>query len=272
MTAAEDDLYSSAQDYAPRLCELGTVGWSSREDITDLGTVDNDGQTFVRVTLYAGKTPGDAVKKGVAQGREILCCLNALGGFSVPPRGSRVYVLFPSGMEQVDGVGLIVGVVRAGQETRSNEGEGNKTITATEGVARVVVKKSGSIVLFTTNDNTPTGKAVVLELSPTKIAFSAPWGSFVLDASGYHLKTAAGPRLDMGGVQIPGIPSDLSDPLTSYCSITAPTINVKGAIVKLGVGPAYGTALQAPSSALAVPVPVSTGPTSQSTSVWVTTP
>ena len=71
MSNAEDDLYSAAVDYSPALVQSGTVGWASREDHVELGTGDNDGHTFVCVTLYAGKTPGDAVTKGVAQGWEL---------------------------------------------------------------------------------------------------------------------------------------------------------------------------------------------------------
>lgn len=273
MSRAEDDLTSPARDYAPRLCELGTVGWEGREELTELGTENNDGHTFVCVTLYAGRTQGVPVKKGVAQGREVLCGINVLSGFTIPPRGTRVYVLFPSGMEEAPGAGVIVAAVAPGPEVKANAGTGDRTFSAASGQARVVVKANGAVTIFTTTDNTPTGKAVAFTLSPTKLAFAAPWGSFVFDASGLHVKTKAGPRFDMGGVLIPGIPSEITEAISAYIKFTAPQIRLNGALVKLGVGPNYGTALQAPSSALtAGAIPVTTGPSSQSPSVWVSVP
>ncbi|MDB4994877.1 MAG: hypothetical protein JWM74_2309, partial [Myxococcaceae bacterium] len=111
MSTAEDDLYSPASDYMPRGCELGTVGWANREEHVDFGTGDNDGFTFVMVTLYAGKTPGEKPTAGLAQGREILCGVNSLAGTRIPKKGTRVYVLYPSGMEDADGAGVIVATV-----------------------------------------------------------------------------------------------------------------------------------------------------------------
>lgn len=272
MSRAEDDLTGSAKDYAPRLCELGTVGWAGQEEVTTLGTADNDGLTFVRVTLYAGKTNGDPVKKGVAQGREILCALPD-GVFRIPKRGARAYVLFPAGMEEVTGAGVIVATVSPGNEIRKNVGEGDTIISATGGgQACIVIKKNGSIVFATTDDNTPTGKLVSLTFGPTGYAFDAPIGSQVHDATGWHLKTKAGPRIDMGGVNIPGLPSDVTDLVAGYCTIRAPKIKAAGAVVMLGVGPVYATTVTSPSSTLSTPgVPITTGP-AQSCSVLVTTP
>ncbi len=138
--------------------------------------------------------------------------------------------------------------------------------------ARALFKDDGSVTLLTTNDNTPGGKVVALTVSPSAFKFTAPWGSLTFDATGFHLKTKAGPRIDMGGISIPGIPDALSGPLTGYCKITAPVVTVAGGITNLGVGPTYGLCLQAPSAAYSTPIPVTTGPTSQCASVRITTP
>lgn len=275
MSNAEDDLYSPAREYAQSLVQIGTVGWERREEHTDLGTVDNDGLTFVCVTLYAGKTPGEAVTKGVAQGHEILCHL-ADGIFRIPKKGAKCWVVIPAGMEQLDGAGLIVGTASPGSEIRRNVKPGDTFIGATGGgEAGIVIKADGSVVIFTRDDNTPTGKLVAWKLAPTGQTFSAPIGSYAHDATGWHVKTKAGPRIDMGGMALPGVPSSITDLLGTYMTFTGGKIKVGGAIVKLGVGPTYGTALQAPASALAPvpgPQPVLTGATSQSCSVLVTTP
>jgi len=111
MNGHEDDLTGAAKDYAHPACLVGTVGWDGREEHAELGTDDNDGHTLVCVTLYEGKTPGVETKVGVAQGYQIRCHISALTGIRVPPKGTRVYVLFPHGMTQVPGAGVIVATI-----------------------------------------------------------------------------------------------------------------------------------------------------------------
>jgi hypothetical protein len=108
--STEEDLYSTARDYAPAQVQIGTVGWDDRDDHFDAGTEDNDGHTLVYVTLYAGRTQGSPVLKGVAQGHKIICHI-ADGAFRIPPKGSRCYVIIPAGMEEVTGAGVIVACV-----------------------------------------------------------------------------------------------------------------------------------------------------------------
>jgi len=142
------------------------------------------------------------------------------------------------------------------------------------GQARVVLKSNGVVGLMTTDSNTAGGNAVALTLGPTSLNFTAPWGSIRFDASGIHLLTAAGPRLDFGGISIPGIPSSVSGPLTGYFNVTSPVITLNGSIVNLGPGP-YGTVLAAPSALLAPGAPsttVMTGASSQCASIRATTP
>lgn len=142
---------------------------------------------------------------------------------------------------------------------------------------RALFKDDGSVTLLTTNDNTPTGKVVALKIAPDSFTFTAPWGSFKFDASGFHLKTKAGPRIDMGGLDLSsiGIPASVSGALTGYIDFTAPTINLKGGICNLGVGPSFATCLAAPSALLAPgapSTPIMSGPTSQCATVRISTP
>lgn len=144
---------------------------------------------------------------------------------------------------------------------------------------RVLIKDDGSVTLLTTNDNTKTGKVVALKIAPDGFTFTSPWGSFKFDASGFHLKTKAGPRIDMGGLDLSttGVPGAISGAVTGYFSVTSPKCSLKCGIVELGAGPTFATCLAAPSAALApgsplAGQPVLTGPTSQCATVKITTP
>ena len=115
---------------------------------------------------------------------------------------------------------------------------------------RVLLKQNGAVTLYTTNDNTKDGKAVYLTLAPDGLTFVAPWGSLIFDATGFHLKTNAGPRLDMGGLSIPGLPSQLTNAVTGYATLSAPNVKCAGNLVFLGNGPAYAgilTHIESPS-------------------------
>ena len=142
---------------------------------------------------------------------------------------------------------------------------------------RTLYKTDGSVTLLTTDDNTKTGKVVALRLAPDGLSFNAPWGSFTFDAAGFRLRTKAGPKIEMGGLDLSslGVPAALTGALTGYCKITAPKIEINGGIVELGTGPSFATVLGAPSAGLAPgapSTPVMTGPTSQCATVRVTTP
>lgn len=145
---------------------------------------------------------------------------------------------------------------------------------------RAFFKDDGSVTLLTTNDNTPTGKVVALKLAPDAFTFTAPWGSFKFDATGFHMKVkSGGSRIDIGGMDLSslGIPTAITDQLTGYITLTAAKINLKGGVCTLGLGPSYATCLAAPSAALApgsplAGQPVLTGPTSQCSTVRISTP
>lgn len=122
---------------------------------------------------------------------------------------------------------------------------------------RVLIKDNGGVTLFTTDDNTATGKAVALSVAPTGMKFTAPWGSFTFDATGFHLKTKAGPRIDMGGINIPGLPAALTGPLSSYITLTAGVIKNAAANVFNGAGSVFLPAVAAPALPI---IPPGAGP------------
>jgi hypothetical protein len=79
--------------------EYGTVGHDGVDELLDQGTSgknDENGPSFVRITLYSGKPDGVLPKPGAAQGRPIFAHL--LGPLLYcPPRGTRVAVCWPEG-------------------------------------------------------------------------------------------------------------------------------------------------------------------------------
>ena len=121
---------------------------------------------------------------------------------------------------------------------------------------RALFKNDGSVSLLTTDTNTKDGKVVSLRVAPTEMRFTAPWGSLVFDASGLHIKTKSGnTRLDMGGISIPGLPSALTAPLSSYICLTAGVIKNAAASVFNGAGSTFQPATFAPIGAAPPPVP-----------------
>lgn len=92
--------------------QWATVGWDDKVEVVDIGSSTNDGVTLVFVTTYAGRTPGDPPKPGVAQGHKYIAQI--LGPFwRIPKKGERVIVGFPSGMETTTGAAVILGTVGA---------------------------------------------------------------------------------------------------------------------------------------------------------------
>lgn len=109
---------------------------------------------------------------------------------------------------------------------------------------RVLIKADGSVTLFTTDSNTATGNPVALRISPTGgLEFTSQWGSMVFDQTGFHVRTQAGPRLDMGGISLPGVPAAVTGAFAGYAKLTAPTVAIEGANVVLGMGPILGQAV-----------------------------
>lgn len=230
--------------------QWASVGWDDKVEVVDLGATTNDGVTFVFVTTYAGRVPGDPPKPGLAQGHKYLAQL--LGpSFRIPAKGERVLVGFPSGMETTTGAAVILGTLGSGPETKRNVAPGDYVISA-GGVASLIIKANGGVSLFTTTDGTASGKLIALSIGPNGadipgpyLAFDSPIGNFKFDASGFHLKVKAGPRLDMGGINIIGLPDAIANLFGAYAKITAPTIKLDGGSIFIGAGKIFNAALNA---------------------------
>lgn len=272
----EADLTSRAVEAAQQeQVVVGHVGWDSGEHLFD--EADPDGPPGTQHTLICVTLGGSnaAKLKGPNTGRKIICCTS---DGRIPAVGALVYIVIPHGMEESPGAGCII-AVRA-KVRRDNLVNGEVQTTATSGAARTIHRNDGSISLLTTHDNTPDGKVIVFTIAPTSWKFTAPWGSLVFDASGLHIKTAAGPRIDLGGISIPGLPDSLVGAFAGYCNITAPTIKLNGSSVFLGATtpgvPIYHPALLSPivptpnaPIPTTPPNPVGIGAAYQTQTVWV---
>lgn len=96
----------------------------------------------------------------------------------------------------------------------------------------VRLHEDGAISLFTTDDGTPAGRSVYLQVAPDALRFNAPWGVLTFDAAGFHVRTHSGARIDLGGVEVDGLPF----PGGSYAKVQAGVVDVKGSAVAIGGG------------------------------------
>lgn len=140
-----------------------------------------------------------------------------------------------------------------GQDIYGNLGPGDTVLYAPgpegEGQAKVCLKGDGAITIHTTNDNTESGKGVYLRLDPNKLEFRAPWGRITFDASGFTVLCANGAKFNLGGVT-PAFGAACG--LTSYCNISAQTINCNG-ICNLGPSMAEGGLAKMPAMVSLIP-------------------
>jgi hypothetical protein len=120
---------------------------------------------------------------------------------------------------------------------------GEACMFATVGQARVLVKKDGSITLYTTDDNTATGNPVYFTLSPKNgLLFVAPWGRFEFSPNRFLMLHGSSDgsqtnfRIQGGGLNTPGPLSGLG--IGSYFTVQSGTITLSG-LVNAGVGPVY---------------------------------
>ncbi len=125
---------------------------------------------------------------------------------------------------------------------------------------RLLCKDDGSVTLYTTDSNTSTGNPVSLRISPSNgMEFTCQWGGFRFDQTGFHLWTQAGPRIDMGGISVPGVPDAVTGAFAGYAKITAPTVALEGANTVLGMGPVFTQAVGGNSALLINGGPVPLG-------------
>lgn len=89
----------------------------------------------------------------------------------------------------------------------------------------------GRVSLFTTDDGTPNGKTVALQVKPDGFLFSAPWGKIVFDATGFHVLHSSGAAFDLGAIG--GLPAPL-DVVSSYAKLTAGMIQNEASIIASG--------------------------------------
>ena len=105
-----------------------------------------------------------------------------------------------------------------------------------KGQARTLYKQDGSITHLTTDDNTPTGNAVMLRIGPPTATSAGglevvvPGGKLTFNSLGFHV-TAGAAQLDLGSAQ--GFAGPLSV-LGSYFTVTCGAITMNGPLVMLG--------------------------------------
>lgn len=256
---------------------LGQAGWDDEDVVAFPGSMEDDGHTLVRCQLFTGRDITKEHTPGRAQGTRLVCHVSD-GVFKIPVKGARVYIVIPHGMEGVAGAGLIVGVVTPGVERSGNPVEGDVTLSCSTGQGRVRIKQNGDVTLYTNQTNEEGGKPIFLRISTKGLEFYSPYGGIKMDSSGFHVTTAAGPAIDMGGLDlssIPGIgalPPAVLGALTSYCTITAPTFHAECSQVLLGAGAVCQPAVFAPINVPLGAVPPSVLPPSaeyQSQTVYI---
>ncbi len=213
------------------VCELGTVGWQGDDAIGDVGTDQNSGATYVKVTLAKGHPRGKPeADDGGANGHQIRCRLQTPCWF-IPMRGAPCMVLYPSGMAEASGVALCIPI--GGFETGKlpNAQPGEPILYGPVGQF-LRMKLSGDIAALTTDDATPEGRSIYWRLSPDKgFEVVTPWGRITCGPEGIHLVHSSGARLDLMAVS--GLVSPL-DALGSSAGLSADTVSVEGTAVSLG--------------------------------------
>jgi hypothetical protein len=147
---------------------------------------------------------------------------------------------------------------------------GDTCIYATSGMARLVLKGNGDIVLLTTDTNEDSGRTIFFRLSPNgvlgtpEIRLHTPFFELWIDGTGFHAHDRSGAKIDFGSL---GAPDPISA-LSAILTLTASTLNLKGT-VKVGAGPVY---MQGAVTPTPEPVPSPTNPTAGSTSLLVSVP
>lgn len=208
--------------------EMGTVGWSDRDEHFDLGTEDNDGHTLVLVTLFRGRDLTEPLTPAAGQGQQVVARMGKPAR-AVPSKGETVLVARPAGH---DGVGAWHIIANPGPGTTFRNGPKPGDVLV-EGNAGNFVRfgKDGAVSFATTLDGTSQSPTVQFQMRRDGFLMLGPWGKITYDASGFHLLHHTGARIDLGGIG--GMPSPL-DTLGAYASITAPIIKLAGSVVACG--------------------------------------
>lgn len=108
--AAQDiELLGAQGEGAPAVVEHGTIGWPDDDVVFAQGGTDNDGNTFIKVTLYEGHEPGKPkADDGGANGHQYLVRI-LLPLWYIPKKGLECFVAFPGGKVSTPGAGVLLG-------------------------------------------------------------------------------------------------------------------------------------------------------------------
>jgi len=88
----------------------------------------------------------------------------------------------------------------------------------------------GQVTLYTTDDQTETGRPVFFTVRDDGFAWESPYARGKLDATGWHVSEHGGARIDIGSLSMPAPLSALS----TYAIVQAAMVALRGASVQLG--------------------------------------
>lgn len=120
-----------------------------------------------------------------------------------------------------------------------NVKQGETVVFASGSQACSIYKNDGSVTHMTTENGQSSGPTVYERMAPDGCVRFARWGKETFDATGFHLFTFSGARLDMGGIG--GLPAPFAS-LGSYARLSAKIVSIEGSIV--AIGPRAGVADQ----------------------------
>ena len=119
--------------------------------------------------------------------------------------------------------------------------DGETCLYSSAGQGRVLLKKDGSINLYTVTGNAPGGQSVLVSVSPTAVSIGTPWGMVVIDQNGINMADASG----TAGISIAG----------GKVAILGTTVTINGGSVSIGSATASPAtpALLGPSGMAGIP-------------------
>lgn len=222
-----EELFGAQASRSP-ICERGTVGWAGDDEVADLGSDANGNATYIKVTLASGAASGKPVADdGGANGHQILCRVS-MPLYFIPPKGTPCYVLFPEGLSESPGTGLILPIAGPHPLRLPNAKEGDVILYSpvTGGFFRL--RPDGLLAMCTTDNAATDGNTIALMLSPVDgKEYVSPWGTDRAGPRGVHVETSSGARLDLNAIGgIPGL-----DTVGSVAKLSADSASLKGHVV-----------------------------------------
>lgn len=202
--------------------EIGTIGWATDGGSAySLGDTDNDGISFVNVTLFSGKDPTLPLKTGVGQGQQLLCQVSQ-DIIVMPSYGTRVLVAMPGPSPRVAGHSVVIAVLGNKQwQLAGNADGGDIVIPCPLGPARLIMRSSGSITAVT---RAADGSDVAMWIQGDGFHVVGPWGSISLDNYGFRVNAGGGPSLVMTNAG--GLPPPFDILAGSSATLSAGTIKL----------------------------------------------